>query len=104
MGAYIFITSEGETFQPSNISHDADIDNCQVIGFANGADEKEAFKNLINENDYLLNTSFDELICIELKNEDYYGNAEYFYLGGSKKLGTLNRAYDSKRLLTGNNS
>jgi hypothetical protein len=92
MGAYIFITSEGETFQQGNISHDADVDNCQVIGFANGASEKEAFKNLKDENDYLLNTNFNELICIELKNEDYYGNAKYFYLGDNKKLGTLNLA------------
>ena len=54
------------------------------LGFAKGNDENEAFKNLIEENQYLLNTSFNELIHIELKNEDYYDKARYFFDFASK--------------------
>lgn len=85
MGMYIFITQEGETYQPNNVSHDPDIENCQVIGFAKGMSENEAFENLIEENQYLLSTNFDEVICIELKNEEYYRNSMYFYLEDCKK-------------------
>jgi len=84
MKTYIFITEEGVTFQPNSISPDPDIENCQVIGFAKGTNENEAFKNLINENRYLLDTSFDEIICMELGNENYYGSAKYFRLDDYK--------------------
>jgi len=84
MKSYIFITEEGVTYQPNSTSPEPDIDNCQVVAFAKGKDEDEAFINLKKENDYLLDTNFDEIICIELKNEDYYYNAKYFYLSEYK--------------------
>lgn len=85
MKSYIFITEEGSTYQPnSTASPEPDIENCQVIGFAKGKDEDEAFKNLTKEDVYLLDTNFNEVICIELKNEDYYKKAKYFYLGEFK--------------------
>lgn len=85
MKMYIFITEEGSTYQPNSVSADPDIENCQVIGFAKGTNENEAFKNLIKENEYLLDTSFNEIICIELKYGDYYRSAKYFYLNEYKK-------------------
>jgi len=81
---YIFITEEDLTYQPNSSSPEPDIENCQVIGFAKGKDEDEAFKNLIKESGYLLNTNFNEIICIELKHKDYYRKAKYFYLGEHK--------------------
>jgi len=86
MKMYIFITEEGYTYQPNSVSPDSDIENCQVIGFAKGTNENEAFKNLIKKNEYLLDTSFDETICIELKHEDYCRSAKYFYLSEYKKV------------------
>lgn len=80
MKSYIFITEEGTSYQPNSISPEPDIDNCQVIAFAKGKDENEAFINLKKENDYLFDTNFDEIICIELKHEDYYHNAKHFHL------------------------
>jgi len=80
MKSFIFITQEGLTYQPDSESPEPDIENCQVIGFAEGQDENEAFQNLIEENEYLLETNFDEVICMELKNEDYYSKAKYFCL------------------------
>lgn len=85
MKMYIFITEEGRTYQPNSVSPDPDIENCQVIGFARGTNENEAFKNLIKKNEYLLDTSFNETICIELEHEDYYRTAKCFYLNEYKK-------------------
>jgi len=67
---FIFFTVEGETYSPlrdnsdisSNESH-----NLQIIGFAQGNDEQEAFENLVKENDYLLETTFNNLTMLELK-------------------------------------
>lgn len=78
MKNYIFITEEGTTYQPSSINPESDIENCQVIGYSKGNDENEAFNNLISENDYLLDTNFNEIICIELKNEDYFKHSKFF--------------------------
>ena len=84
MKNYIFITEEGVTYQPNSTSPEPDIENCQVIGFVKGNNEDEAFKNLKKENEYLLDTNFNQIICMELKNEDYYKKAKYFYLGEYK--------------------
>jgi len=84
MKNYIFITEEGVTYQPNSTSPEPDIEDCQVIGFAKGNNEDDAFKNLTKDNEYLLDTNFNEIICIELKNEDYYKKTEYFYLGEYK--------------------
>ena len=80
MNSYIFITEEGITYQPKDTSIEPNIENCQVIGFARGNDENEAFKRLVEENEFLLNTGFNKVICIELKNDDYYKYCKYFYL------------------------
>lgn len=41
----------------------------KVIGFASGQSAEDAFKNLINENKYLIETSFNEVICYKLDKE-----------------------------------
>ncbi|MCP2604779.1 hypothetical protein NLC29_01315 [Candidatus Aminicenantes bacterium AH-873-B07] len=80
MKSYIFITTEGYTYSsdPSNL--EPDIDNCQVVRFAKGNNENEAFENLIKENEYLSDTNFNEIICLELKYENYFDKSKYFYL------------------------
>ncbi len=86
MNSYIFITKEGSTFQPNSQSPEADIDNCQVIGFGEGIDENDAFHNCIEENEYLLDSTFNEIICIRLKHKNYYGESKYFYINDYRKL------------------
>jgi len=81
MKNYIFITCEGYTFQPFSVADLPDIENHQVVGFSSGENKQAAFKNLINENRYLLDTTFDELICLELGNNEQ----EYFCLSEYKK-------------------
>ncbi len=67
---YIFITNEGFTFQPNSQSDIPDIENMQVIGFATGKDAVDAFEQLKYDNPYLFDTTFDELIALELSNKD----------------------------------
>lgn len=85
MKTYIFITQEGATYQPDSSSPEPDIDNSQVIGFAKGEDEYKALERLLKENESLLDTNFNEIICIELKNEDHYAKSKYFYLNEYKE-------------------
>ena len=85
MRSFIFITTEGDTFQPGSESVGPDIENCQVVGFASGNDPPHAYASLIRDNPYLIETSFDELICLELRHGDYMSNRTYFNLADCRK-------------------
>jgi hypothetical protein len=77
---YVFVTSEGTTYQQNSVSIDPDIYNLQVIGFGNGNNPKEALNNLLEENQYLLETSYNEIFAIQLSNDVRH----YFSLTKSK--------------------
>lgn len=79
MNKYVFITNEGFTFQPYSDSAEPDIENMQVIGFAQGDTVKAAIRNLLESNTFLVETSFDEIFAIQLKND----HREYFSLKNS---------------------
>lgn len=66
MEKYIFLTKEGYTFQPNSEMIEPDIENLQVIGFAGGKNSEVAFENLIEQNPYLKDTSFKEVISYQL--------------------------------------
>lgn len=68
MSKFIFITSEGYTYQPNSTSPEPDIDNMQVIGFGEGPSATAAFMAFIHENPYIAETSFNEIIAVEIKN------------------------------------
>lgn len=70
MKSFVFITTEGFTYQPNSQSGEPDIENCQVLGFGAGLNPQEAFKNVMKNNEYLIETTFDEVICLELANEE----------------------------------
>ena len=76
MGTFIFLTAEGSTYQPDSTSPIPDIENLQVIGFADGDTAQQAAMKLIEEQDFLVDTNFDEVFAIQIANE----NREYFYL------------------------
>lgn len=80
MKSFIFITTEGFTFQPGSENSESDIENCQVIGFAQGQNEQKAFENLVQENPYLIETTFDKIICIELKHANHEKYSRHFHL------------------------
>ncbi len=85
MKSYIFITDEGHTFQPNTEAIEPDIENCQVIGFAEGLNPQQAFENLIRNNSYLSQTTFNKIICYELEN-DYQNTSSIFFLPKSECL------------------
>ncbi len=76
MKEYIFLTTEGTTFQPNSTSSEPDIENMQVIGFAGGDTVQDAAIRLLGLNEYLANTNFDEIFAIQLAND----HREYFSL------------------------
>lgn len=78
MKSYIFLTAEGYTYQPESESFEPDVENMQVPGFAKGENEQEAFANFIAENQWLLETTFDEVTCMELMNNEYEKHAKHF--------------------------
>jgi hypothetical protein len=69
MNKYIFLTTEGFTYQPNSESCEPDIENMQVIGFGQGNMVQEALGNLLEINEDLGNTSFDEVLAIQLAND-----------------------------------
>jgi len=88
MAEYIFLTTEGSTFQPNSISSEPDIENMQVIGFARGDTVQDAAKKLVKLNEYLGDTSFDDIFAIQLADE----NREYLSLRGLVQRYTRSRA------------
>lgn len=78
---YIFLTSEGSTFQPDSKSMEPDIENLQVIGISNGVNARDAFERLLNDNKYLLDTSFDEIFGMQL---DQNNTKTYFSIKGQR--------------------
>lgn len=71
MARYIFVTYEGFTQQPMVDGDDEprEIENLQVIGYADGHDAKEAFDNLLKECGYLMDTNFCEVVAHRLDDE-----------------------------------
>lgn len=69
MKKYIFITSEGFTFQPGSESTEPDVENLQVVGFAEGNSPEEAIESLLKTSPYIAETSFDEVTALEVKSE-----------------------------------
>jgi len=65
MKKYIFLTDEGFTQGPDG----SEVENLQVLGIAEGADEERALYNLLRENPWIGGTSFNSAMCIEIKND-----------------------------------
>jgi len=84
MGKYIILTTEGLTYQPNSDSTEPDIENMQVIGFAQGNSIENALSKFLELNPYIASTNFDEIFTIQLKND----HQEYFSLRNlTKKVG-----------------
>lgn len=55
MNEYIVYTTEGYTSGPDS---NVDIENCQVLGFAEGLSEEDAINNLFEQNEWLPKVGF----------------------------------------------
>lgn len=65
MKKYIFYTSEGFTLNSDGF----ETENCQILDWQEGKDEKEAIDNFKRENSSIL---FHEICCQELASERVY--------------------------------
>lgn len=83
MNKYIFLTNEGYIYQTNSESIEPDCENAQLIGIASGNTQEEAFKNLINEKEYLREFNFDEIYCYKLA-ENFEESKRYFYIKDNK--------------------
>ncbi len=79
MNKYIFLTTEGYTYQPNSESIEPDCDNAQLIGIAEGINQEDAFKNLLNKYDYLKESNFEEIYCYQL-NDNYENTRKSFII------------------------
>ena len=84
MSHFVFLTTEGYTFQPDSESSEPNIENCQLLGKSTGTTAREAFFKLLKENSCLTNTSFDQVFCYKLA-DDHEESKEYFYISDSRK-------------------
>lgn len=84
MSHFVFLTTEGYTFQPDSESPEPDIENCQLLGKSTGTAAREAFLKLLKENSYLTNTTFDQVFCYRLA-DDYEESKEYFHISDHRK-------------------
>ena len=77
MNKYIFLTNEGYTYESNSERVEPDNENAQVIGIVAGNNENEAFDKLLEENEDLKNSNFNEIYCYKLSTDF---NIKYFYL------------------------
>jgi len=76
MKKFMFVTKEGFTFSKSE-KLEPDVENLQIVGFIDAQDKNEAFDKLLAENGWLVDTGFNELDCIEVKESPYEGTKFY---------------------------
>ena len=76
MKSFVFTSYEGQTLGPN----EENLQNIQVLGFAKGYNAKNAFNNLLKENKWLIKTSFQETIAMELKHINYLAKAQSFLI------------------------
>ncbi len=69
---FLFLTPNGVTYSSSRKTY-PDVDNFQIVGECEGISEEYAFNSFIEENKWILDTDFKEIICIEVKSKIYQG-------------------------------
>ena len=82
---FIFVTTEGSTFQPNSDYVESEYDNLQVVGFSKGDTPDKAFEIFLKENKDILKSNFDEIICWQLSDE-YDKIQRYYYLNEYKSV------------------
>lgn len=77
MRTFIFLSDEGLTLQPQAVlARQNLLGNPQVLGIASGVDQGHAFLELVRARPDLIETRFDETICLELVSDE----RRYLYL------------------------
>ncbi|MHA1447685.1 MAG: hypothetical protein ACTSSN_13405 [Candidatus Heimdallarchaeaceae archaeon] len=74
MPRFLFYSQEGLTYTPyidDSLKGGKEIENLQIIGFAQGDTPQEAFDELLYSNGYLIGSTFDQVTAVELKEQEY---------------------------------
>ena len=66
MNTYIFLTTEGFTFQPCSEAIEPDVANLQVIGFGKGKNPDEALASMLQQHEWIEATTFSEVVSYQL--------------------------------------
>jgi len=66
LNTYIFVTTEGFTYQPGSETIEPDVANLQVVGFGEGTNPDEALANMLETHQWIQNTTFSEVLCYQL--------------------------------------
>ena len=68
MARFIFYTTEGTTEAPDG----EDIENCQMLGYADGKTLNEALESLLRENTWIKECGYEDLAACEVTGEPVY--------------------------------
>ncbi len=66
MNTYIFLTTEGFTYQPGSETIEPDVANLQVVGLGDGTNPDEALADMLETHHWIQNTTFSEVLCYQL--------------------------------------
>ena len=69
MNTYIFLTTEGFTFQPGSEAIEPDVANLQVVGFGEGKNADEALASMLQQHEWIEATTFSDVLCYQLAPE-----------------------------------
>jgi len=72
----LFVTPDGVTYSTPELS-EPDVENYQVLGYGEGLNEDEAFRDFLKNNQWLVDTKFEEAIAIEIKQKINEGKSFY---------------------------
>ncbi|HEC76959.1 MAG TPA: hypothetical protein ENI33_06865 [Thermoplasmatales archaeon] len=63
---FLFLTPDGVTYSSCNEPY-PDVENLQVLGWAEGFNEEEAFNTFLRDSKWVYETGFREIMCVEIK-------------------------------------
>ncbi len=66
LNTYIFLTTEGFTYQPGSETIEPDVANLQVVGFGEGPNPDKALADMLETHQWIKNTTFSEVLCYQL--------------------------------------
>jgi hypothetical protein len=69
---FIFLTPDGMTYSSCEGIY-PDVDNLQVLGWAEGLTKEDAFEEFLRVNRWVLDTNFKEVICVEARTRIHEG-------------------------------
>jgi len=69
LNTYIFVTTEGFTYQPGSETIEPDVANLQVVGFGEGPNPDEALAEMLQQHEWIEATTFSEVLCYQLAPE-----------------------------------